>query len=116
VNLFTIRTVEAAAGAFTTRPGNVIGLAGSQFTLHCVDDSLTINWLYDNDRIIGDGCTSTVPHFSSAIGGTNTACSLVVQGTSMRRLSGPFVCTTGTQTDQNAEATIIIIGQYTILP
>lgn len=104
-----LSVIDAASGAFTTRPQNVIGLAGTQFTLHCVEDYSTINWIYDNDRIIGDGCTPTVPEFSSASGGTNRDCSLVVQGNSTRRLNGPFICSTGTNADENSEAVIIVI-------
>jgi len=116
LNFLKLTVVVAAAGAFTTRPQNQIGLADDQFTLACVDDAATINWLYDNDRIIGDGCTSTVAEFTSTGGANpNLDCTLNVQAASTNRKSGPYTCTTGTNPDQNSEAVIVVIGQYTEL-
>jgi len=108
-----IYTVAAAAGALIRKPENAIGLPEDPFILECFSDTSSISWSYNGSKVNVAGCTTIHPSFTTTADSNDTHCSLVVQGTNTRRLSGPYYCSDGTET---AEAVVIIMGQYTISP
>ena len=105
----------AATGALTRTPRNAIGLQKDPIIMECFTDSAYLAWFYNGSWVTGRECRTTFPNrgFTTTSGSNATHCSLVVQGTNTTRLSGPYGCTDGTKT---AEAVLIIIGQFTILP
>ena len=63
-----------------------------------------IEWLHDVTRITGAGCSNLTDVYSTTAGSTATDCTLVMQGQ-----YGPFTCYDRTE---NAEAAVIVVGQY----
>jgi len=95
--------VVAANVGITKAPRNSIGLVTDEIHLEC-EASGDIEWLHDATGITAAGCSNLSPDFSTAAGSTATDCTLVMQGQ-----AGPFICFDGTE---NAEAAVIVVGQY----
>jgi len=96
--------VVAANVGITKAPINSIGLVTDEIHLEC-EASDEIQWLRDSTTLNGAGCSNLSPDFSTAAGSTATDCTLVMQGQ-----AGPFICF---DNNENAEATVILVGQYT---
>jgi len=109
LNFLELSVVVAAEGTITTAPENAIGLRTDENTLLCVA-STSVEWVRDNNGVTDDTCQPLHSDYSTTQGSTSTDCTLIVQGTSSTILSGPFTCFDGTE---NAEATVIVIGQCT---
>ena len=95
--------VVAANVGITKAPRNSIGLAADEIHLEC-EASDEIQWLRDSTTLNGAGCSNVTDVYSTAAGSTATDCTLVMQGQ-----AGPFICFDGTE---NAEAAVIVVGQY----
>jgi len=105
-----------AAGTLTQTPVNQIGLKEDQIVLRCSSDISpnAITWQYDSATISGTGCQTSITGFTTSDnGGTATDCFLQAQGTSSLRLSGPYTCSDGTV--PNAQAVVVILGQYNMV-
>ena len=107
--------VVATASALTRTPRNAIGLQKDTIIMECFTDSSYITWRYDSSSVTGRRCQFTIvgSGLTTTADSNATHCSLVVQGTNTTRLSGPYYCSDGSET---AEAVVIIIGQFTVLP
>ena len=115
MKLFTIYVVVGATGALIRTPENAIGLREDPIILQCVTNSASIKWVSSNTVVTDDGCTSSDRRFTTTSDSNATHCSLVVQGTNTTRLSGQFRCWDRTDAETvEAEAVVIIVGQYVI--
>jgi len=91
-------------GVITKAPRNAIGLETDKLLLECEvsGTSVAIEWIWENGGIAGINCTTFNKQFSTAEGGSDTDCTLIVQG-----VSGPFTCYDSQS--EIAEAAVIII-------
>jgi len=97
--------VVGANGAIDSGPQNVIGTNTDQLSLACEASGTdaAIEWLRDSTGVTTSPCQPLSSDYSTETGGTDTDCTLIVQGK-----SGPFTCFDGST---NAEAAVILISQ-----
>ena len=103
--------VVGAVRALTRKPTNKVALKEDLVVLKCSSDvPNAIIWSYDSFVISSlRKPTTSVPEFSTTNNGSATDCYLRAQGSSTKRLSGPYACSDGSV--PAAQAVVIVIGQ-----